>query len=68
MNLICPVDVLDQPGGTLPDIESTQYAIEYLKNKSRSSNKTVPFFLGVGYYKPHIPFKFPRDYLSKSSY
>lgn len=65
MNLMCPVDVEHQPGASLPDIESTKYAVEYLHNKSQSLNKTTPFFLGVGYYKPHIPFKFPREYLGK---
>ncbi|GFY72761.1 iduronate 2-sulfatase [Trichonephila inaurata madagascariensis] len=63
MNLICPVDVTTQPEKTLPDIQNTDYAIEYLKNKSQSQNKNTPFFLGVGYYKPHIPFKFPKEYL-----
>ncbi|GFT48249.1 iduronate 2-sulfatase [Nephila pilipes] len=63
MNLICPVDVTTQPEGTLPDIENTDYAIEYLKNKTKGPNKGTPFFLGVGYYKPHIPFKFPKEYL-----
>ncbi|XP_035206404.1 iduronate 2-sulfatase-like isoform X2 [Stegodyphus dumicola] len=63
MNLICPVDVAKQPGGSLPDIESTQYAINYLKSKRKGLNKDKPFFMGIGYYKPHIPFKFPREYL-----
>lgn len=63
MNLICPVDVETQPEGSLPDIENTEYAIAYLKNKTKGPGKDVPFFLGVGYYKPHIPFKFPREYL-----
>nr|XP_042904993.1 iduronate 2-sulfatase isoform X2 [Parasteatoda tepidariorum]XP_042905000.1 iduronate 2-sulfatase isoform X3 [Parasteatoda tepidariorum] len=59
-NLICPVK-LDQT--SLPDIESTEFAIDFLKNKSREENKTGPFFLAVGYNKPHIPFKFPKEYL-----
>lgn len=61
-NLICPVDVENQPEKTLPDIESTEYAIEFLRNKSKSPNKHVKFFLGVGFYKPHIPYRIPRSY------
>ncbi|GIX89038.1 iduronate 2-sulfatase [Caerostris extrusa] len=63
MNLVCPVDVASQPEGTLPDIQNTDYAIEYLRNKTKGGNKNTPFFLGVGYYKPHIPLKFPKEYL-----
>ncbi|XP_015910034.1 iduronate 2-sulfatase [Parasteatoda tepidariorum] len=64
MNLICPVDVNEQPLKSLPDIEITDYAIQYLKNKSQGShNEESPFFLAVGYNKPHIPFKFPKEYL-----
>ncbi|XP_054707303.1 iduronate 2-sulfatase-like [Uloborus diversus] len=63
MNLVCPVEVENQPGESLPDIENTNYAIQYLRNKSMSINRSTPFFLGVGFYKPHIPFKFPKAYL-----
>ncbi|XP_054707302.1 iduronate 2-sulfatase-like [Uloborus diversus] len=63
MNLLCPVEVESQHGKTLPDIENVNYAIQYLKNKSMSINRSTPFFLGVGFYKPHIPFKFPKEYL-----
>ncbi|XP_055932553.1 iduronate 2-sulfatase-like [Argiope bruennichi] len=63
MNLICPVDIETQDEKTLPDIQNTDYAIQYLMNKTKGPNKNVPFFLGVGYYKPHIPFKFPKEYL-----
>lgn len=58
-NLLCPVNVNFQPQKTLPDMQSTERAIEFLSNQSLES----PFFLGVGFYKPHIPFKFPRNYL-----
>ncbi|XP_060532302.1 iduronate 2-sulfatase [Cylas formicarius] len=59
-NLICPVIVNFQPFGTLPDIESLHEALHFLKKKN---NKTIPYFLAVGFQKPHIPFKFPREYL-----
>lgn len=61
MNLVCPVDVAAMPEGTLPDIQSTDYATEFLRNQSRQGNQ--PFFLAVGYHKPHIPLKFPKEYL-----
>ncbi|KAJ8298059.1 hypothetical protein KUTeg_024590 [Tegillarca granosa] len=61
-NVVCPVDVSTQPEGTLPDIQSTQYASDFLKNMSTNQNK--PFFLAVGYHKPHIPLKYPKEYQS----
>ncbi|KAK3100525.1 hypothetical protein FSP39_021302 [Pinctada imbricata] len=61
MNIMCPVDVAKQPEGTLPDIQVTQAAVQFLKETS--TNQTKPFFLAVGFYKPHIPFKFPKEYL-----
>lgn len=66
-NLICPITVKNQPRGTLPDIEITDYAVEYLKNKSKANN-SVPFFLAVGYHKPHIPFRIPEAYFSKNCF
>lgn len=53
-----------QPEGTLPDIQTTQYAINFLKNHSTHSNtRNQPFFLAVGYHKPHIPLKYPKKFL-----
>ncbi|XP_060800633.1 iduronate 2-sulfatase isoform X2 [Amyelois transitella] len=60
-NLLCPVKVTDQPEGSLPDIQSVDYAKEILSK--RKSNK--PFFLAVGFHKPHIPFKYPQKYLDR---
>lgn len=72
-NLLCPVIVDQQPESTLPDIQSAMRAREFLNKTQRSYNtkrrdeddddNQRPFFLGVGFYKPHIPFKFPREYL-----
>ena len=62
MNLLCPVDVPTQPEGTLPDIQSADHAVEFLKNMSTTPSEQ-PFFLGVGFHKPHIPLKFPAEYL-----
>ncbi|KAG8199679.1 hypothetical protein JTE90_022129 [Oedothorax gibbosus] len=61
LNLICPVNL--NATGSLPDIEATDYAISYLQSKASFTDQDIPFFLGVGYYKPHIPFQIPREYL-----
>ncbi|KAM9577170.1 iduronate 2-sulfatase isoform 2-T2 [Trichechus inunguis] len=58
-NLVCPVDVEDVPEGTLPDKQSTERAI-YLLEKMKMSAR--PFFLAVGYHKPHIPFRYPKEF------
>ncbi|KAL5012835.1 hypothetical protein ScPMuIL_011386 [Solemya velum] len=63
MNLVCPVDVKAMPEGTLPDIQSTEYAVEFLKNRSQLANQSDPFFLAVGYHKPHVPLKYPKAFL-----
>lgn len=62
-NLLCPVLVQVQPEKTLPDIQSAKKAREFLSMRSQDSDK--PFFLAVGFYKPHIPFKFPVEYLKR---
>lgn len=59
-NLLCGVIVDLQPESSLPDIQSAEKAREFLSEKH-----TEPFFLGVGFYKPHIPFKFPVEYLDR---
>ncbi|XP_028923760.1 iduronate 2-sulfatase isoform X4 [Ornithorhynchus anatinus] len=58
-NLICPVDVADVPEGTLPDKQSTEEAVRLLE---RMRNQNSPFFLAVGYHKPHIPFRYPKEF------
>ncbi|XP_075690482.1 iduronate 2-sulfatase [Rhinoderma darwinii] len=59
-NLICPVNVSQVPEGTLPDIQSTEEAIRLLKGAKQQNSS---FFLAVGYHKPHIPFRFPKEFL-----
>lgn len=61
-NLVCPVEIKLQPGGTLPDIESTYEAIKFLQ---KSHTTRIPFFLAVGFHKPHIPLKYPKHFKSK---
>ncbi|XP_016059164.1 PREDICTED: iduronate 2-sulfatase isoform X2 [Miniopterus natalensis] len=58
-NLICPVDVADIPEGTLPDKQSTKQAIRLLGKMKTSAS---PFFLAIGYHKPHIPFRYPKEF------
>ncbi|XP_029785441.1 iduronate 2-sulfatase isoform X5 [Suricata suricatta] len=58
-NLLCPVDVVDVPEGTLPDKQSTEQAIRLLEKMKTSAS---PFFLAVGYHKPHIPFRYPKEF------
>uniref|UniRef100_G1M8Q2 Iduronate 2-sulfatase n=1 Tax=Ailuropoda melanoleuca TaxID=9646 RepID=G1M8Q2_AILME len=58
-NLLCPVDVADVPEGTLPDKQSTEQAIRLLEKTKTSAR---PFFLAVGYHKPHIPFRYPKEF------
>ncbi|KAM3867244.1 iduronate 2-sulfatase [Diretmus argenteus] len=60
-NLLCAVTVSEQPGGTLPDLESADEAVRLLRERS---NDDTPFFLAVGFHKPHIPFRIPQEYLS----
>ncbi|XP_030035221.2 iduronate 2-sulfatase isoform X2 [Manduca sexta] len=60
-NLVCPVTVMKQPGKSLPDLQSLDYAVNLLKTR----NSSKPYLLAVGFYKPHIPLKFPKQYLEK---
>lgn len=62
-NLLCAVNVTEQPGGTLPDLESTDEAVRLLKSRA---NVDAPFFLAVGFHKPHVPFRIPQvhDFIS----
>ncbi|XP_010192656.1 PREDICTED: iduronate 2-sulfatase [Mesitornis unicolor] len=59
-NLVCPVDVTEMPGSTLPDIQSTEEAIRLLNVMKTNKQK---FFLAVGYHKPHIPLRYPQEFL-----
>ena len=54
-------------GVRLPDDYIRDYAIEMLGNISaaRAAGQDArPFFLAVGFHKPHLPFVFPERFLS----
>ncbi|KAK7865418.1 hypothetical protein R5R35_012785 [Gryllus longicercus] len=61
-NIVCPVEVEFQPGGTLPDVETLTAAVDFLHDVRNSSKN--PFFLAVGFHKPHVPLKFPKQYIN----
>ncbi|ENN74397.1 hypothetical protein D910_12210, partial [Dendroctonus ponderosae] len=63
MNLICPVQTEFQPLGTLPDIESMKEAMRFIQQQRTNEDK-LPYFLAVGFHKPHIPLKFPDSFLA----
>ncbi|XP_017773219.1 PREDICTED: iduronate 2-sulfatase [Nicrophorus vespilloides] len=57
-NIVCPVRIEDQPKESLPDIETLNAGLKFLQRKW-----SKPYFLAVGFQKPHIPLKYPRKYL-----
>lgn len=46
----------------LPDQQIAQKAVETLNRLA--SNEEEPFFLAVGFHKPHLPFVFPEEFIS----
>ncbi len=62
-----PTECADVPDETYMDGSLANLAIESLqklapKAKSSSENERQPFFLGVGFRKPHLPFCAPKKY------
>lgn len=62
-NLVCPVVLEDQPLQTLPDIESSEAVVQFLDNYRQKSANESKFFIAFGLNKPHIPLKFPKQFL-----
>ena len=54
-----PFEAADKPDGSYPDGQTAAKAIEALQ-RLKSDGK--PFFLSVGFVKPHLPFTCPRKY------
>lgn len=54
-----PTDAADRPDEEYLDGDSTQKAIRSLAALSKSGQ---PFFLALGYVKPHLPFSAPKKY------
>jgi arylsulfatase A-like enzyme len=50
---------IEVPDNTYPDGKIADSAVEAL---SRLKNQDEPFFLAVGFYKPHLPFNAPKKY------
>ncbi|XP_075161794.1 iduronate 2-sulfatase isoform X2 [Haematobia irritans] len=59
-NLICPVELRSQPYKTLPDIESVAEGIRFVRSRGKAKR---PYFLALGFHKPHINFRFPSEYM-----
>nr|KAG5709283.1 hypothetical protein BaRGS_018035 [Batillaria attramentaria] len=53
---------VDETGGKLQDTVIADNAIAWMKNHAQHGNQ--PFFLAVGFHKPHLPWVFPKQYLS----
>lgn len=54
-----PYEASDQPDEVYPDGQTATKAVETLR-RLKAENK--PFFLGVGFVKPHLPFTCPQKY------
>ncbi|MGC4073002.1 MAG: sulfatase [Nibricoccus sp.] len=55
-----PVEFVDAPEGEYPDGRTAEAAIALLKQRAREPK--TPFFLAVGFRKPHLPFTAPKKY------
>lgn len=54
-----PFEAADEPDASYPDAQTAAKAIETLQ---RLKAEGKPFFLGVGFVKPHLPFTCPQKY------
>ncbi|MCY1722391.1 sulfatase [Prolixibacteraceae bacterium Z1-6] len=56
---VYPYEMADVPDEGYPDGLTANLAIEKLKELK---GKNQPFFLGLGFFKPHLPFTAPKKY------
>jgi iduronate 2-sulfatase len=62
----CPVDAARQPKYAFTDKQVLHKAITFLRNAAPAArNRERPFWLGVGFFKPHKPFVFPAELLRR---
>lgn len=54
-----PFEAADEPDDSYPDGQTAAKAVETLR---RLKQEGRPFFLGVGFVKPHLPFTCPQKY------
>ncbi|WP_146851168.1 sulfatase [Brevifollis gellanilyticus] len=54
-----PFEAADEPDASYPDAQTAEKAIETLRQLKADGK---PFFLGVGFVKPHLPFTCPQKY------
>ncbi len=55
-----PFEAADVPDNAYPDGAQCDYAINELTRLSKQNG--IPFFLAVGFFKPHLPFNAPKKY------
>jgi iduronate 2-sulfatase len=58
------VDTRDRINDPLPDDLVAERAVKTLRQLGSNRHERQPFFMAVGFYKPHLPFVFPSQYLS----
>ena len=62
----CPVEAARQPGYAFTDSQVLRKAISLLRGAAPAArNQKQPFWLGVGFFKPHKPFVFPAELLRR---
>jgi iduronate 2-sulfatase len=55
-----PYEAFDDPDTSYRDAENASKAITHMQRFAKQ--KDTPFFLAVGFYKPHLPFCAPQKY------
>jgi iduronate 2-sulfatase len=58
-DIMVSTESMDVPDDAYFDGAMTNYAIQQLK---KQKNTTQPFFMAVGFHKPHLPFVAPQKY------